>query len=296
MSRSLAFALAFFFALNARAREIVDTTGVKTTLPDAPARIVTLAPSLGELAAEFAGERLERIVGVTEYTDYPPALKRVRSVGPYHRFSIEAVAALRPDLVLATRDGNLKDQIDHLRELKLPVVVVSTENFEQVESSIRLVGEAMGVPEEGARMASRFRSGLERFRERARGRQPRRVLLQVSDKPVVVAGGKSFLQDALRTIGARNVYGDLDATYPRPAIEDLLARDPEVIIVIALGTDLAPFRAMARDWIAFPRLAAVKKKRIFVLQGDEVTRPSLRLLEGLSRLEKAIFGGVDGKS
>ncbi|MCM2322247.1 MAG: helical backbone metal receptor [Oligoflexia bacterium] len=286
----------------ALAREVVDVTGTRTVLAEKPSRIVALAPSLGELVADIAGEELGRLVGVTEYTDYPPALAKLASVGPYHRFKLEAVVALKPDLILATRDGNMPDQIARLRELRLPVVVVATESFADVEASIRLVGEAMGASEEGRRMAAQFATGLARFRERAAkragaGRGAPRVLVQVSDSPVVVAGGRSFLNDAVAAIGARNVYANLKTTYPRPSSEDLLARDPEVIIVVALGADPTLFRAMARSWLRFARLSAVRAKRIHILSGDPLTRPTLRLLEGLSRLEKAVYEGVaDAKS
>src|SRR6478672_2161638 len=108
-----------------------------------PRRIVTLAPSLAELAADLAGEKIERIVGVSEYTDFPPALKKVESIGPYHKFNLEKVVSLKPDLVLATSDGNSRDQVLHLRELGVPVVVVETQSLAQVVSSIRLIGQAM---------------------------------------------------------------------------------------------------------------------------------------------------------
>ena len=165
---------------------------------------------------------------MSEYTDYPPALTRVASIGQYSRFNLEKVVGLKPDLVLATLDGNPKDQVLHLRELGVPVVVVATASLKDVEGSMRLVGQAMGVAEDGRRMAERFTTGLSRIR--AAGRRHFRaanVLLQLGDDPLVVAGGGSFLQDALEAVGARNVYGDADTHYPRPSLEDVVHRDPD---------------------------------------------------------------------
>src|SRR5262245_40620061 len=110
---SLAFLLLLFSSW-CSAREITDATQTKVVLVDRPNRIVTLSPSLGELAADLLGDNLDRLVGVSEFTDYPPALKKVNSVGPYHQFNLERVLALKPDLVLATLDGNPRDRVLHL--------------------------------------------------------------------------------------------------------------------------------------------------------------------------------------
>jgi iron complex transport system substrate-binding protein len=275
----------------AQAREVVDATGARVRLADKPARIVTLAPSLGELAADLCGNDLSRIVGVSEYTDYPPALAKVASVGQYARFNLEKVVALRPELVLATLDGNPRDEVLHLRELGVPVVVVATASLKDVEGSIRLVGEAMGVPEDGARMARSFAEGLTRIRAKAAsGAKARRVLLELGEDPLVVAGRGTFLDDALLAVGATNVYGDSDTHYPRPSLEDVVHRDPDVILVLALGGDLKPFEAMAKGWARFPRLKASRSGNVRIVQDNAVLRPTLRLLEGLRLLEKAVYG------
>jgi iron complex transport system substrate-binding protein len=284
--------LALMTPLFAHAREITDATGTRVKLQDHPVRIVTLAPSLGELTAELSAHHLEHIVGVSEYTDYPPALSKVASVGSYSRFNLEKVASLKPDLVLATLDGNPRDQVLHLRELGVPVVVVATETLSEVGASIELIAQAMGVAEEGARMASAFKVGVERVRESARKRKgaKARVMLQIGDEPLVVVGGHSFLQEALETIGAENVYADTKAHYPRPSIEDAIHRDADVIVVLALGHDLTPFKAMAARWSQYPMLKAVRAKQVKVLQGDAVLRPTLRFLDGLSLLDQAVHG------
>lgn len=287
-----AFALALaltvpFSARAAAAYEVTDALGAKVEIARAPSRIVTLAPSLGELAADVAGDRLERIVGVSEYTDYPPSLKHVTSIGPYNHVNLELIASLKPDLVLATKDGNARDQIEHLRELGVPVVVVATENFSGVADSMKLVARAMGDATEGEHMAARFTEGLAKAAGKPSGR---RVLLQLGDDPLIVAGKRAFLNDALTTVGAANLYGDLSEPYPRPSLEDAVSRDPDTILVLALGGDEAAFQRMAAAWARFPKLAAVKQKRVRVLRADALLRPSMRLLEGLSLLKAAING------
>jgi iron complex transport system substrate-binding protein len=255
-----------------------------------PKKIVTLVPSLGELAADFLGTELDRIVGVSEYTDYPPGLKSKTSIGPYHRFNIEKVASLRPDLILGTQDGNSQDQVAHLKELKFPVVVVQTESFDEIKESMKQVGLALGLPTEGKRMALQLDAGLNSFRDRAKGRTPLKVMLQIGDRPLVVAGGHSFLNASVELVGARNIYSDSNAHYPRPSVEDVLHRNPDIIILLALGDDRKIAKSIARKWEQFPYLSAVKSHRIYIFDGDALLRPTLRVLEGISQLEKIIYG------
>ena len=125
------------------ATDLTDVTGTAVHVQSHPVRIITLAPSLAELVCEFFGNG-DRIVGVSEYTDFPPELKKIKTIGPYSHVNLETVFALKPDLVLATLDGNSKDQIGHLRELGVPVIVVATETFPQIENSITLISTALG--------------------------------------------------------------------------------------------------------------------------------------------------------
>ncbi len=280
-------------------REFKDVTGVTVKLPDQPKRVVTLMPSLGEIAAQILGDNIGRIIGVSEYTDHPPALTAVKVVGPYAHFNLEQVANLKPDLILASRDGNPKDQVDHLREIGLPVVVVDTENFGQVERSMRQIAEALGESDRGKKLADLFADRLSAIRARAaararKGLKPEKVLIQLNADPLITVGSGAFLQDALEAVGAQNLYADQKARYPRASVEDVVNRSPDVILVFALGKDRAPFEAMAAAWKQFSKIPAVRNRRIEVLQADPIVRPSLRLLEGLSLLEKAIYGRGTG--
>lgn len=268
--------------------KLTDFTGSAVQIPDVPKRVVTLAPSLAELAADLLGDDLDRIVGVTEYTDYPPVLKKVTSVGSYARFNLEKVAALKPDVVFATRDGNPKDQVLHLKEIGIRVIVVSTSSFQEIRESIRIVGEVLGRTKRAQGMIQQLLRGVERVkRSVGKGRKPR-VLLQAGDEPLVVMGADSFLHEALETVGAVNVYGNVKKNYLKPSLEDVIGRDPDIILVLALGDDLRPFQRMVGRWNQFKRLKAVKAGRVRILRGDPVLRPSMRLLEGLSLLKKAV--------
>lgn len=287
-----AFAIAAVLtAVTAEAKNLKDATGEIIHVPDHPVRIITLAPSVAELAAEFLGSDLQRIVGVSESTDYPPALGKVESIGPYNRFNLEKVAGLKPDLVLATIQGNAKDQVIHLRELGIPVFVLATGNFSEVEEAMSRMPELLGLSEKASAVVQQFKRKLAEIHERGKNRsQHPKVLLQLDDSPLVVAGGDSFLSEELKAVGAENVYGDSKIGYPRPSLEDVLKRDPDFIFIMALGSDPKPFTTMASKWTQYPRLQAVREKRVRVIIADALLRPSMRLLEGLAVLERTLYG------
>ena len=104
---------------------------------------------------------------------------------------------------------------------------------------------------------------------------------------LVKTGLKSLYSTA---IGARNLYADSDLSYPRPALEDVLHRNPDVILVLTMGADDASFRRSLLKWRSHKKLNAIREGRAKILKGDTVVRPTLRLLEGMSLLEQAIFG------
>lgn len=275
-------------AFSAVAYEVTDATQTRVEFPQAPARIVTLAPSLGELAADVLEQDISRIVGVSEYTDFPPGLKSVPSVGSYVRLNLEKIAVLKPDLILATRDGNERSQIVRLREMGYRVVVVETGNFDQISASFRIVAAALGRPDKGIRMADSFQKGLTKLR---RAKTSSRVLLQVGDDPLVVAGGESILSRVLEVLGFTNVYADLRQGYPRPSREDVFKRSPDTVLILALGTDRAPYERMLKRWRELDSLPAVRAGRVKIVVADALVRPTLRMLEGMALLERELTAG-----
>lgn len=253
-----------------------------------PKRIVTLIPSLGELAAELL-ENTKTIVGVSEFTDYPKTLKTIATIGPYDKVSLERILALKPDLVLASFGGNSKDQVERLQELKIPTLVVKTENVGQVSEAILSVGRALGVKARAEMLNVQFKTQIEAIRARIPHYiVPYTVLLQIGDEPLVVAGRDGFLNEAIEIVGAKNVYSDQKGSYPRVSYEDVVKRNPDAILVLALHGDEATFEKMLSQWRRFPNLKAVKNGKLKILHADELLRPGIRLPIGIEKLEKAI--------
>ena len=116
------------------------------------------------------------------------------------------------------------------------------------------------------------------------------MLFRSGDNPLVTVGKDTFLDDALSLLGATNIYSDAVVHYPTPALEDVVTKNPDQIIVLALGKEMALFEKMGAAWARFPTLAAVKANRVHVVKNDALLRPTLRLIEGLKSLESIIYG------
>lgn len=273
--------------------ELKDATGAKVRVSVDPKRVVVLAPSLAELAAEVLGEDWRAIKGVSDFTDHPDALKPLPRVGSYVRVNIEKIAALNPDLILATTEGNAREQIEQLRLLGFPVFTISTHTLQQVKESFELVGRALGRSAKGQQLKRNFEKDLKSLAQRAESRggsgcSRKKILVQVGVDPLVVAGAGSFLTEGLDLMGFQNVYSDLKQAFPRPALEDVIHRNPDVILLLPLGSHLERYRRAKKEWEKYKVMSAVRSGRVLLIEGSTLMRPTPRFIGGLHSVEKRL--------
>ena len=186
--RPLFVLLLLFAGLPAAAKSATwtDALGRRVEVPASPRRIVSLAPSVTEVL--FALGLGERVVGVTEYADYPPAARRKPQVGSYAAPSLEAIVAARPDLVVAAGDVDSPALVAQLSALHIPVYVVYPRTLDDTLALLARLGAVTGVPASGARLAASLRRTIARVEAAVAGRPPVRVLLCEMVRPLVVAG------------------------------------------------------------------------------------------------------------
>ena len=258
---------------------VVDDTGATIRLAQPARRIVTLAPHMAEtLFAAGAGDRL---VGAVEFSDYPEAAKKVRRVGGYSRLDLEAIAALKPDLVIAWLSGNAPAHIDKLRALGLPVYVSQPERIEDVASEIERIAILAGSERVGKAEAARLRERLSALQKNYSQRPPVRVFYQIWKQPLATVGGKQIISSVIRLCGGENVFGQLDTLAPVVDVEAVIAANPEVIA--ASGMDAARPEWLD-DWKRWPTLTAVARDNLFFVPPDLIQRHTPRLLDGAERL------------
>lgn len=244
-------------------------------------RIVTLAPHLAEIVhAAGAGGAL---VGVSEYSDHPAAVRTLPRVGDGWQVDYERVLALRPDLVLAWESGTPTATIERLRALGLEVVVVTTNGLDDVATALRRIGDLAGTRPVAEAAARRYETQIAAARERHTGARPVTVFVEIDDRPLFTVGGRHVISEAVELCGGRNVYAGLEQAAPQVDLESVLARDPEAI----LSTDdtVADPRA---EWQRWTRLTAVKAGTIYSVPSDTVTRATPRLVDGVEAICAAL--------
>jgi len=258
---------------------VKDDTGQEIRLKAPATRIVTLAPHAAEsLYAAGAGDRL---VGTVDYSDYPPEAKKVPRVGGYSRIDLEAVAALKPDLVLAWESGNNMTQVDKLRALGLTVFVSQPNTIANIANQIERLGQLAGTGAAANATAAHFRQRLEAIRTANASKPKVRVFYQIWKTPLLTVGGPQIISDAIKLCGGENIFGHIQRMAPNVTVEAVLEADPEAIIATGMG-DARP--EWLHDWDKWTRMTAVKRDNLFHINPDIMQRHTPRILYGTEKL------------
>ena len=275
-----ALATAFVVSTNAHADLVIkDDIGQEIRLKAPAKRIVALAPHIAEsLYAAGAGDRL---VGTVEYSDYPPEAKKVPRVGGYSRVDLEAIAALKPDLVLAWESGNNMPQVDKLKGLGLTVYVSQPNKIENVADQLVRLGQLAGTEPAANAAAERFRKRLDSLRAANVGKPKVRVFYQIWKTPLMTVGGPQIISDAIKLCGGDNIFGHLAKMAPTVSVEAVLEADPEAIVATGMG-DAKP--EWLHDWDKWTRMTAVKRDNLFHINPDIMQRHTPRILDGAEKL------------
>jgi iron complex transport system substrate-binding protein len=252
-----------------------DDAGSELRLGAPARRIVSLAPHLTELL--FAAGAGAQLVGAVDYSNHPPEARRIPRVGSYGQIDLEAVVALKPDLVVAWQSGNPSAAVDKLQRLGLPVFVSEPGRIEDVARSLEQLGRLAGTESAAGGAASAYRERLAGLRARYGGRPIVRTFYEVWNQPLTTIGGKQIISDLLRLCGGENVFGQLAALAPTVTVEAVLAADPEAIV--ASGMDEARPEWLD-EWRRWRRLAAVERGNLFFVPPDLMQRHTPRLLDG----------------
>ncbi len=249
------------------------------TAESAPAqRIVTLSPHLAELV--YSAGAGGRLVGVVEFSDFPPPVRALPRVGDAFRVDYEAIAALRPDLILAWQSGNPPETLRRLRELGFRVVAMEPVELPDIGAQIAAIGGLAGTGTVAVAAAAQFESRLAALRAAARDAVPLSVFVQLSERPYFTVTDRHFLGQGLHLCGGRNVFGALPGLTANVSLEAIIAAAPEVIVASDMGTGQSPLSGWRR-WKGVP---AVARGNLYTLNADLLSRPSARILDGVAEL------------
>ena len=250
--------------------------------PASPRRLVSLAPSMTEIL--YFLEAGDRLVGVTSYCNFPPEVKNKPRVGTYWEFNLEAILALKPDLVLAmAHQGEGPGSLQVLQHWKIPYYLGRADTLPQLFGLIEDLARLTGREEVARRKLPALKARVRRVQERVQGRPRPRVLLEIDQEPLITVGRTSIQGDLIHRAGGTNIAGKANQRYPVFNLEEVLKSRPDVILFTGMANAASLPRRM-NFWRQWTMLPAVQAGRLHWVEPDLVDRPGPRLVDGLELL------------
>jgi iron complex transport system substrate-binding protein len=247
-----------------------------------------MAPDLTEIL--FALGLGDRLVGVTQDSDYPPAALTKPRVGTFWRPSIEVVIATRPDLVVTLGSEQQKELSQRLTRMGYYCLTVDIERVDDLFRAFARIGAAAGVPERARELSQQIRAEVQRLEAQAAGLPPVKVLWVVQREPLRAAGRETFVNEMIELAGGQNVVGPTLHKYPPVGAEQVIAAAPDVIIEPAMvkGSLDGQRRQALAYWRRYVNVPAAANGRIYVIEGDTVSRLGPRLPVGITAIARCL--------
>jgi iron complex transport system substrate-binding protein len=266
-------------------RQVTDEIGRTIRVPQDIRRIVSLAPNLTETI--YALGLQDRLVGDTDYCDYPPEAQQKPKVGGAINPSLEAIAALHPDLVLVTKNLNRLETVEALEEIGIPSYATDPHTVEAIIASIEGLSGLLGAPETGSALAADLEHRISILHERLAPITPRRVLFIVWIEPLITIGKDTFIADALRQAGAVSVI-DSSQSWPQVSLEEVVQLQPEVLIFVESHFGAPPHQADALSSLPGWRLLDAVRNHRYATISDAINRPAPRLISAVEDLARQL--------
>ena len=254
-------------------------------------RVISTSPAITEIL--FAIGAGDRVVGVTDFCNYPEQACRLPSIGGPLNPSTEKWIALKPDLIILQDDSVVLNK--HAKVFKIPILQVSVNNLENILTSIQLIADSMGTPKAGKQLVDKIKIQIDNYRTSSKKNNPRQVLMLLSDtndpsRDLYAVGRNTFLNELLSIAGGENILPDTMATYPKISKEFIIAKSPEIIIEIGPTAKLSSKEILNRKkaWTIDPTIRAVKNDRLYFIGADYILIPGPRLLNILDDFTRTI--------
>ncbi len=253
-----------------------------TAQPAKPQRIIALAPHITEmLYAVGAGAQL---VAVSDFSDYPQHAQTLPRVANFAGVNIEAVLALKPDLIVAWRSGTPAADVNRLKQLGLNVAFSDPITLHDIGKELQLLGELTGHSQQGEQQAIEFSMALQQLSAQYQHKTSVKVFFAMSIAPLSTVANNAWPQQILTLCKAENPFAQVKGDYPQVGIEHVLQARPEVIIQASRAGTTADFSY----WQRYTSLPAVRQQRFISLNADHLYRTTPRTLIGIKQLCQAL--------
>jgi cobalamin transport system substrate-binding protein len=265
-------------------RWVKDEVGRDVLIPAVPRRIVSMAPSVTEtLSALGAGDR---VVGVTDFCDYPVGSRGIQRIGGMVNPNWEVILSLHADLLLATTAGNDRSVVARADSLHLPLFFLDTPDLASLLESLTRLGDVLGLPARAFALRRDLTLRMDRLAARIPAGPHPTVVFVVWGDPLVVPGRRTFLDDALRRAGCDSVTSDGPPGWPTYDLEAVLARNPGWVLAT---TQNAGFLKSLKERPGWRVLDAVARGRVAAVD-PALERPAPRVVDAMEALANLLAG------
>jgi len=280
------FAVVFYAVLTNGAKSIPQNNACQ--------RIVSLAPNITEIMFELGLG--EKIVGTSEFSNYPPAAKQIPRVGALMNPNFEAIVALKPDLVILVDE--MADYKSRFESLGIETLIVKHDSLDEILDSINIIGDRCGKTAEAEKVVGGLKNKISQIQNAVKNQTPPRVLISLGhdysqdpcSKPtnITIAGNDGFYSQMIEYAGGQNVYiGKIP--YPVISWESVIMMNPQIIIDIGpVETKPIDAEIMTRQWKNFEQIDAVKNNAVYIFTEDYTAIPGPRFILTLEKIARII--------
>ena len=258
---------------------VQDDMGHSVTLDKPARRIISLAPHLTETI--FTAGAGQYLIGVVQYSDYPPAAKKIKRVGGYSKLDVEAVIALKPDLVVVWHSGNNRAQLEKLKKFGLKVYINEPGNILDIATLMEKLGVLTDNKTAANKAADHFRKRYHQLKQSYQNRKPVSGFYQVWNKPLLTVSSKHSISQVMNLCGISNVFTELSRQELRISTESVLEKDPQMIIASGMNEARPDW---LDDWRKWKSMQAVKNNNLYFIPPSIIQRHSPRILDATAQL------------
>jgi iron complex transport system substrate-binding protein len=259
---------------------------IRIVSAEPPKRIISLAPNITEILYSIGLG--QNIVGVTSFCDHPEEAKRKNKVGGMSNPSLETVLALKPDIVIMTTDGNLKEFEERLRSLRIKTYVFQARRLSDISEGIRKLGAVLDVNSKADILAQEIDHSIKQYRQTSKKDKSviqKKVLFVIWPEPLIVAGSGTLIDDSINLLGHRNIAAKAKTAYPKYSIEEIIRQSPDAILI---GKGHSNIREMSKGLLKkLSLIPAVKNGNVFYLS-DNLYRTGPKIVEGIKEMAQCL--------
>lgn len=260
-----------------------DDTGKNIVLARSAQRIISLSPHLTELL--FSVGAGNKIVGVVEYSDYPPLAKSIQRVGNHTAIDLERISMLKPDLIVAWQSGNPNSALSSLQQMGYVVFRSEPKTLNDIPTTMLRLSKLAGTGKQAQIAVTDYQSQFEQLRARYVGRKPVTVFYEIWNQPMMTVNGQHIINEVIEFCGGKNVFQTMNILAPTVAVEPVLAANPQVIIASSSNGQAPEWLNDWRQWIT---LDAVRYENLFHVNADTINRHTPRILKGVEQVCEAL--------